>query len=314
MSQTSLLIADIGATNARFAVASDGDLESVILPTTQFADSAQLIGAALSALSLTEPAASCLAIAGPVRDGVGQITNGELQFSETQLAAQLGSPVFLINDFHAQAMALPHLRQLLQIGGTADLPGTRVVLGPGSGLGVGVLVPDGERWRVLPSEGGHADIAAGGMLELEVLSLLHQRLDGVCWESVLSGPGLINLYNAVCAIWGSKPEALTAEMVSERGLDAADPVCHQTLEMFLGWLGAAAGNLALTFCARGGVFITGGIVPGWGDFVLDSPLRRRFNERAGLADYVKDIPLFVITEENPGLRGALAALEERLHG
>jgi glucokinase len=260
------------------------------------------------------PRASALAIAGPVSDGIGSITNGQLQFSEVELTAQLGAPVLLVNDFHAQAMALPHLQQLLQIGGKAGVTGTRVVLGPGSGLGVGVLVPDGKRWRVLQSEGGHADLAPGGMLELEVLSLLHQRLDGVCWESVLSGPGLINLYNVVCAIWGSEPEPLSAEMISERGLDATDPVCHQTLEMFLGWLGAAAGNLALTFCARGGVFISGGIVPGWGEFVLDSPLRRRFDERAGLTEYVEDIPLFVITEDNPGLRGALAVLEEHLHG
>jgi len=148
------------------------------------------------------------------------------------------------------------------------------------------------------------------MLELEVLSLLHQRYDRVCWESVLSGPGLVNLYDAVSAIWGGKPEPLSPEAISERGRDAVDPVCHQTLELFLGWLGAAAGNLALTLCARGGVFIGGGILPALVDMVADSPLRRRFEERAGLEDYVADIPIYLITDEFPGLTGALACLRE----
>jgi glucokinase len=309
MSESARLIADIGATNARFGVVTAGAWRVETLATADYQDTAALVSAACTALAVDAFADCCIAIAGPVVNGEGSITNGQLHFSASELGARLGCEVLLVNDFHAQAMALPHLTSLQQLGGSVQKSGTRVVLGPGSGLGVGVLLSLDGRWRVLPSEAGHADLAPGGMLELEVMSLLHQQFDQVCWETVLSGPGLINLYQAVSAIWGSKPEALTAEQISELGADAADPVCHQTLEMFLGWLGSAAGNLALTFCARGGVYIAGGIVPRLGEIITDSPLRRRFDERAVLGDYVRDIPLYVVTQENPGLRGALACLE-----
>lgn len=309
MSNSTRLIADIGATNARFATVTAGKWRVATLATADYADTAALVSAACAALAMAESADCCIAIAGPVVDGEGSITNGRLHFSTNELAAQLGCEVLLVNDFHAQAMALPHLTSLQQLGGSVLDTGTRVVLGPGSGLGVGVLLSLDGRWRVLPSEAGHADLAPGGMLELEVMSLLHQQSDQVCWETVLSGPGLINLYQAVSAIWGSKPKPLTAEQISELGREAADPVCHQTLEMFLGWLGSAAGNLALTFCARGGVYIAGGIVPKLGDIIADSPLRRRFDERAVLGDYVREIPVYVVTEQHPGLRGALACLE-----
>ena len=309
MSESTRLIADIGATNARFAAVTGGGWQLETLETADYADTAALLTAACAALAVDKFADCCIAIAGPVIDGEGSITNGQLHFSTSELGTRLGCKVLLVNDFHAQAMALPHLTSLQQLGGCAQNSGTRVVLGPGSGLGVGILLSLDGRWRVLPSEAGHADLAPGSMLELEVMSLLHQQFDQVCWETVLSGPGLINLYQAVAAIWGSKPEALTAQQISELGREAADPVCHQTLEMFLGWLGSAAGNLALTFCARGGVYIAGGIVPQLADLTADSPLRRRFDERAVLGDYVRNIPLYVVTEDNPGLRGALACLE-----
>jgi glucokinase len=309
MTDAPYFVADIGATNARFAVVKDDDWRTVVMATGDYADAAQLFQAARQALAVSTIRGCCVAIAGPVVAGQGEITNGVLRFSGRDLADQLGVDVELVNDFHAQAMALPHLKKLRTLGGKPAVSGPRVVLGPGSGLGVGVLLPAGEGWQVLPSEGGHADLAAGTMLELEVLSLLHQQFDRVCWETVLSGPGLVNLYGAVSAVWGSEARIETPEEISSLGLDASDPVCHQTLELFLGWLGAAAGNLALTFCARGGVYVAGGIVPALGDFVLDSPMRRRFEERAGLEDYVRDLPLYIVADDHPGLIGALACLE-----
>jgi glucokinase len=310
MSDYPLLLADVGATNARFAALTSEGRAVVVLRTRDFHDAGSLVERAARDLSLDQISRCCFAIAGPVMDGVGAITNGRLRFEETSLAAQLQAPVLIVNDFQALAMAVPHLSELVQVGGVAGQRGPRVVLGPGSGLGVAFLLPRGDAWEVLPSEGGHADLAPGNLLEIEVLSLLHQQHDGVCWESVLSGPGLVNLYHAVCAVWGTRGEDLAAEEISGRGMTAEDPVCHQTLELFLGWLGSAAGNLALTVCARGGVYIGGGIVPALGDFVLESPLRRRFEERAGLAAYVRDIPLHLIREANPGLLGAQVCLEQ----
>jgi glucokinase len=184
----------------------------------------------------------------------------------------------------------------------------KVVLGPGSGLGMGILIPDQGGWQVLPSEGGHADLAPGNPLEQEILSLLQAKHGSVCWETVLSGPGLVNLYEVVCQLWGSEPQAATPEWISAQGVAAIEPICHQTLELFFGLLGAAAGNLALTVCAYGGVYIGGGIVPALRDFAATSALRRRFEECCDLAGFTKDIPIYLILDEHPGLIGALACL------
>jgi glucokinase len=175
---------------------------------------------------------------------------------------------------------------------------------------MGALIPVGEgEWRVLASEGGHADLAPGNPLEQEVLSVLLARHGSVCWETVLSGPGLKNLYETVALMWGSEPAGLTPEEISAAGVNADDPICHQTLELFFAFLGAAAGNLALTLCARGGVYVAGGIVPTLREFARQSPLRRRFDERAGLEEYVVDIPLYLVLDEYPGLLGAGLCLD-----
>ncbi len=305
------LVADIGATNARFAALDGSRRRTVVLATASFESARALFAAALEALEVERVAACCAAVAGPVFNGTGAITNGTLEFDENALSRQLGAPVLVVNDFYALAMALPRLEELRKVGGGQASAGPRVVLGPGTGLGVSFLLPDGDGWRVVPSEAGHADLAPGNLLELEVLSLLHQQHRAVCWETVLSGPGLVNLHRAVSAIWGSAADELTPEEIAARGAEADDPVCHQTLELFLGWLGAAAGNLALTVCARGGVFIGGGIVPALGEMVTASPLRRRFEERAGLEELVRNIPLYVITAPDPGLVGAEACLDAR---
>ncbi len=302
------LVADVGATNARFA-ALDGERRCVVLPTINFSSAEELLQAAMAALELKAVSGSCIAVAGPVHGGTGVITNGALRFEEAALGTLLGAPVQLVNDFYALAMAVPKLQGLQQLGGQAGASGPRVVLGPGSGLGVAFLLPDGERWRVVPSEAGHADLAPGNLLEVEVLGLLHQQTPaGVCWEHVLSGPGLVRLHGAVSSIWGGAAEELRPEEIVSRGRRAEDPICHQTLELFLGWLGSAAGNLALTLCARGGVYIGGGIVPRLEDLLADSPLRRRFEERADLQEMVRPVPIYVITEENPGLLGAEVCL------
>lgn len=308
------LVADIGATHARFALAAEGRLGApVVLATREFARSSELVRAALSALSADRVDEACFAVAGPVVAGVVEVTNGGLKFDAAEQGAMLDAPVSIVNDFHALAMAVPSLTRLEAIGGDPARGSERsvkAVLGPGSGLGMSVLVPlDSGGWQVLASEGGHADLAPGNPLEQELLTVLQTRHQGVCWETVLSGPGLVNLYEAVAELWGMKPEALTPEEVSRRGVDAEDPVCHQTLEQFFALLGAAAGNLALTVCAHAGVYIGGGIVPGLAGFARTSPMRRRFEERVELASLVADIPLFLILDEHPGLLGALACLE-----
>lgn len=312
-----VLVADIGATNARFSLASAAGLAGapVVLRTAEFSRMEDLLAAACDRVGPVALTAACLAIAGPVDGRSGRITNGGLAFDAAVAAECLGCPVTLVNDFVALAASLPHLDRLQQIGGTApSAHSVKAVLGPGSGLGMGLLVPLGAGWEVLPSEGGHADLAPGSPLELELLGWLQSQLGGhVSWESVLSGPGLANLYRAVCAVWGTEPRDAGAEWIVATGVSAEEPVCHQTLEVFCGLLGAAAGNLALTAYALGGVYLGGGILPRMTDFLLTSPLRRRFDERGPMSPRLREVPLYLIQEPAPGLIGALACLSEGRH-
>lgn len=310
------LVADIGATHARFGLASDGACtgEKTTLATAAHADAARLVQAALVDLGAPVIGEACFAVAGPVAGGRVVVTNGGLEFNEQELAADLNVPVRVVNDFYALAMSVPGLSELLIVGGDPSRTrwrAVKAVLGPGSGLGMSALLPAGTAgWRVLASEGGHADLAPGNPLEQELLTVLQSRHQGVCWETVLSGPGLRNLYEAVSLMWGMPAQAFGPEEISRLGVDAEDPVCHQTLELFFALLGAAAGNLALTVCAHGGVYIGGGIVPGLAEFARASPLRRRFEERVALRELVAEIPLCLILDENPGLDGAAACLAE----
>jgi glucokinase len=315
----SYLVADIGGTHARFRLIPVGGSSAMPasgaplrLRTADFQDGLGLIEAAIGELGATSIRAGCLAIAGPVADGLVQITNGGLTFAESELSAALGWPVRLVNDFFALSSAVPMLRRIEPVGGDPALGQQRdvkAVIGPGTGLGMGILIPEGrEAWRVLGSEGGQADLAPGNPLEQEVLTLLQAAHGAVCWETVLSGPGLVHLYQVIAALWGATPRNLSAEEISRQGVGADDPICHQTLETFFGLLGSAAGNLALTVCARAGVYIGGGIVPALREFALTSPLRRRFEERSGLPEFVADIPLFLILDDNPGLTGAAVCL------
>ncbi len=309
------LIADIGATHARFALSRGGVLtgEKTTLPTRDQTLAMDLVRTALEQLGVDDVTAGCFAVAGPVNDGAVEVTNGGLRFETAALSEMLNAPVKLVNDFHALAMAIPGLERLAAVGGDAARSGQRqvkAVLGPGSGLGMSVLLPEARGgWQVLSSEGGHADLAPGNPLEQELLTVLHSRHEGVCWETVLSGPGLVNLYEAVAVMWGMPAEPRTPEDISRLGVSVEDPLCHQTLELFFALLGSAAGNLALTVCAQGGVYIGGGIVPALAEFARSSPLRRRFEERVELTALVADIPIFLILDEDPGLRGAAACCQ-----
>jgi glucokinase len=171
---------------------------------------------------------------------------------------------------------------------------------------MGILVPDASGYRALPSEGGHGDLATTDPLEHEVYQHLAAALGFVSWESVLSGPGLLNLYRAVCLVWGTVPRLRAPEAITLAAVDAADPVCHQTLEIFCSLLGAAAGNLAVTVCAEGGVYLCGGIVPKIVDFLAGSRFRRRFESRGPMTDYTREIATVVVRSADLGLLGAAA--------
>lgn len=322
MSDLCYLVADIGATHARFqccelkAQGAPSLLgEPLILSTEDYSAAAALTAAVNSHWPQRTYAGALIAVAGPVDLSTGDVTvlNTGLLLPHGVLENDFSCPVLCVNDFYAQAHAVPYLHDVLTLlskSAQADLPAVanaqpKALLGPGSGLGMAALIPEpANQWRVLASEGGHADLATGSFLEAELWSVLAQEHTHVCWETVLSGPGLVNVYRAVSSIWGSKAEALSPAEISTAGMAMSDPVCHQTLETFAGLLGSAAANFALTVGARGGVYLGGGLVAKLSGFLEASPLRRRFDERGDLSAYVQAIPLHLITQPEPGLLGA----------
>lgn len=294
---------DVGATRARARIVESGAAPvSRTLETARYGDAEALLRDALNGVA---PQALCIAVAGPVMNGAACLTNGGLRFEAGALRRALGIPdVELVNDLEAFAAELRHLEgaQLMQIGTAARKPGASAALAPGTGLGMALLAANGQP---IPSEGGHAPLAPADPLEQALLGILARNSGYVSWEDVLSGPGLANLYNAVCEVWGSVPQALDASEITASATTLADPICHQTLETWCAILGSAAGALCVTACTVGGVYIGGGIVPRIAEFVADSGFRRRFEERGKMSDYAKSAATLIVKDDAVGLAGAV---------
>jgi glucokinase len=319
--EVSWLVADVGGTHTRFACAGWKGPEIRLERRTEFHTADfdsfdEALGAYV--VHAHEPGVSgaCIAVAGPVDDGEAILTNGGWRVSVADVGARLGvEHALVINDFHAVARGLTQLSgEDLEPVGAAGVsrPGaSKVVLGPGTGLGVAALLPEGGQWRVVPTEWGHAPLAPTDFLELEVLKALLQRHRFVTWEHVLSGPGLENLYHVVNDLWGAEGAELSAPEITRRAV-AHDPVCHQTLELFCSILGTAAGSVATTFCAKGGVYLAGGILPQIPEFLAASHFRGRFEAAATMLECPAQVPIFLIIAADVGLLGAATALRAAL--
>jgi glucokinase len=312
------LIADIGATNARFAVISpDGGLQRPRVlaceeyPTIHGAIAAYLQDE-LPRTDVRQVEAAALAIAGPVTGDHVALTNHPWSFSIGQLRDHLGiERLHVLNDFAAVAVAMPHLEpeERTQLGGGRPLPDAPIgVLGPGSGLGVGGLVPTATGWLALPGEGGHATMAPTNARESAVLDRMRARYDHVSAERVLSGPGLVDLYITLAEVDGVPAVSYTAPQITDPGICAADANCREAVNMFCAMLGTVAGNLALTLGARGGIYVAGGIVPKLGTTFASSAFRERFEQKGRLRPYLAQIPTYVVTHPFPAFLGLAALL------
>jgi len=324
MSQISTLpwlVADIGGTNARFGwVDAPGEPVRHVrtLPTADHAGPAEAAQAYLQALradlgaALPPPGAAALAVATAVNDDVISYTNGPWRFSCAALPAALGvRMVRVLNDFEALALALPGLRPR-QFRAHAQPPqprGVLAVVGPGTGLGVGAAVQTPTGWQALPGEGGHATLAPADEEESRLLAQVRQWHAHVSAERLLSGIGLPVLHRAVCALAGVTAPQLGTPQIVERGLQGGDPMARRTLDHFCALLGGFCGSVALTYGARGGVYIGGGIVPRLGEFFFDSSFRTRFEAKGRFSTYLAAVPTAVITDTLVALQGAAAALE-----
>lgn len=312
------LIADIGGTYARFALeTAQGEFSHVqSLRCADYTDFHAAVKGYLAMLPPVQVEHAGVAIANPVDGDQVRMTNYHWQFSIEQMRQQLGlDTLVVVNDFTALAMAVPRLsgRDRRQIGGgDASKQSVIGVLGPGSGLGVSGLIPAGEGWVALGTEGGHTSFAPHDEREIAVLRFAWKHFEHVSFERLVSGPGLELMYRALAEHGGMAGEDLHAPEITRRALDGTDPVCVDTLDVFCALLGTAAANLAVTLGALGGIYIGGGIVPRLGEYFDRSPFRARFEDKGRFSSYVAAIPTYVITAEHATFKGASAILDAQL--
>jgi len=307
------LVADIGGTHARFALVTEA---GVVRPETyRCADYTGPAEAARAYLADhggdAVPVRGAFAVASVLGGDRVAMTNSPWAFSIEETRQGLGlSQLEVINDFTAVALAVPHLEpeHLVTVGGgTAQPNRTVAVLGPGTGLGVSALVRCGSSWYPLEAEGGHATMAAANAREAAILDWLRQRFDHVSAERLLSGQGLVNLYQALSALSGHQAVYSTPDVISGHGLDGSCPICRETIETFFAMLGTVAGNLALTVGALGGVYLAGGILPRMAEAFRLSGFRARFEAHGRFQPYLAAIPTRLIVHPLPAFVG-LAAL------
>jgi glucokinase len=315
------LLADIGGTNARFALErGPGRIEAVAtLACAEYATLADAVRAYLARHPGDAVRHAVLAIATPIDGDAVRMTNHHWQFSIAAMRDALGlATLLVVNDFAALAMSVPGLapHELVQVGGEAVDPGEAAgvigVLGAGTGLGMAGLVPAQGRWTVLGSEGGHVAFSPIDAREQAILSYCWTRWPHVSAERLVSGPGLSVIHAALCAIAGETAAPLTPAEITERGLARLDARCVETLDTFCAMLGTAAANLAITLCARGGVYIGGGVVPRLGEMFARSSFRALFEHKGRYSDYIARIPCYVIHARMPALAGAAALLDQHL--
>jgi glucokinase len=307
-----LLLGDIGGSYARLALAAgDGTIGPVW--SAEVGAHCGIVEAIRIFLPSEEQRSgiegALFATAGPVRDGRCKLTNADWIVDEKEISRTFAVPwVRVVNDLEAVAAGLSGLpaTQARQIGTGAGIPGTPMaVIAPGTGLGMACLVPGPGGGSVIPSEGGHAGLAPIDERSDAVISFLRLRFGRVSAERVLSGPGLSNLHEAIVTRETGKASILRPSEITAAALDGSSPACRAAVDMFCALLGAVAGDAALTFGARGGVFIGGGIVPRLVEYLPRSSFRRQFEQKGRLTPYVLGIPTRVIMHPNPAFVGLI---------
>lgn len=314
------LLGDIGGTNARFAWQTQPGAAPSVIATYPCAMHATLLDAIrhyLAEHGRPAPRRGAIGIANPIHGDRVQMTNHHWSFSIIELQDALDlEELVVINDFTALALSLPGLStsDLRQVGrGTATPRAPLALLGPGTGLGVSGLLPSGAHgFTPISGEGGHVTLSAGDEREAAVVHWLRQRFGHASAERALSGPGLVNLYEACCALSAATALTLRPSEVVARARHDNDACCRMALGLFCSFLGGAAGNLALTLGARGGVYIGGGIAPRILTEIERSTFRERFEGKGRFSEYLSGIPTAVIDATvPPALRGAAFALDDR---
>ncbi|MEN9527594.1 MAG: hypothetical protein RLY56_1545 [Pseudomonadota bacterium] len=313
-----LLVGDIGATNARFAlyeggIDGNGPLHSFrVLLAAEYVDFEAAVRSYLGRVGAapSDLIGGGFAVAAPLVGGTVRFTNSPWSFVDRDLQVSLGMRrLTLINDFEALARRIPSVLdaelQALRPG-KEEAESAKLVLGPGTGLGVAGIVPvgsDGRHWQAVPGEGGHVSFAPSDDFESDLLKFLRARYGRVSIERVLCGDGLIAIHQFLLSRAGvSDLRSITAAAVTAQAL-AGERLARESVLRFLGVLGGFAGDCALMYAARGGVYIGGGIVPRLSSLLPESAFIDRFNDKGRMSSWVSKIPIHLLTDEHSALRG-----------
>ena len=321
-----VLGADVGGTNTKIALAHLGEARPVLIerhvyPSRNYASLELIVGNFLAATGIAPDAiaGACFAVAGPVENGRGRLTNLPWQPDEAEIARRFGFPrVCVINDFAAAGFGIAHLSpdDLLTLqAGTAVEQGDRVLVGAGTGLGVAMLEWDDTAYEIHPSEAGHTDFAPVDDLQDELLVHLRRQFPRVSYERVLSGGGLGRILAFFVERGDGQPsqalrEAVergeAASAITELALARQDALAVRTLDLFVSAYGSFAGNMALVMLAHGGVYIAGGIAPKIADKLREGGFMRAFTAKGRFRTLLESLPVRVAMNDQVGLYGALA--------
>lgn len=313
------LLADIGGTNARFALEVEANIikNIEIFPCNDYNTVVDAVKVYLNKFGNPTIKYGAFAIANPVVGDWVQMTNHHWAFSiETTRQALNLEVLILINDFTAQAYAISRMSssELIQIGGNfCAINAPKAVLGPGTGLGVSGLIPCGNGdYIALSGEGGHTSFSPFDDTEVMIWQYTKKKYGHVSTERFLSGSGLVLIYEALADREGIKSAKISPELISEQALSGKSPLCRLTLDIFCAMLGTISADLALTLGARGGVYLCGGIIPRFIDYFKTSPFRVRFEDKGRFDAYLAAIPVYVVLAKYPGIFGVAVALENHL--
>jgi len=315
-----ILAGDIGATNARLAYfqPQNGHLKLVserVFPSQEHSELGEIVSQFMDD-SGTRPEAACFGIAGPVRNGRVEASNLPWVIEQSRLANQLRLPTLLINDLEANAWGIGGLApsDLVPLNRGSQTPlGNQAVIAPGTGLGEAGLFWDGSRHHVFACEGGHSDFAPQGDLQIELLRFLERRFGHVSYERILSGPGLVNVYEFLRQTESGKEsqelasatkQGDPAAAISRAALDGTDALAEKTLDLWIKVYGAEASNLALKAMATGGLFLAGGISPKILPKLQGPSFMQSFLDKGRMRSLVEAMPVQVIMNEKAGLLGA----------
>lgn len=312
------VVVDLGGTNIRLATCELDTGELSQLKEYICADFATIEQALEAYFSILPKQVKhlCIAIACPVESDQITMTNLSWAFSQRTLKEHLNlTSLYVINDYTAISLAVPFLsaQDKVQIGaGTAKKNGTTAVFGPGTGLGVSHIIKPADKWISLDGEAGHVSFTPNTREQGDILFLLQTQFGHVSAERILSGQGLVNLYQSLCTLSQKKSQFELPEQVTKAGLNYSCPIAVKSLNIFCQVMGSFAGNLAMSLNCTGGVYIAGGIVPRFITFFGTSEFRHFFEDKGRLKDYLTKIPTFVITNRNPGLLGSTVYLRQEL--